>query len=491
MDPRFRIALVAVLGSALGVWIGVALAQEEHFVASLAALVSVWLILAWTGGPLAEAWLLGFLFFGYVVGNRGFAQLTPIANLPLFLSELGLAFAVPLVAMRGAIRQELPLRRDWLNGLLLFWLALACGRIVPDTRTYGFMALRDFALVYYVLYFFLAQALARHAPSRRLLQRAILVTFAVLPISGLLATIFPEFFLSNLLVNGVPLIFYKGDLLATFLYTGFVVLLPLEKSAGRNEVWRWVAAIISLVLGLAIISRASMVGLAVAVGWLAWWGCWRHAKVVGAVCAAGLLAVTVHSLLQKEDFTQTNAYAIYEAVASIGDFSGDRNYLSDASGDKGDNNRFRLIWWRNVAEETLHDAPVLGLGFGADLSRNFLAEYYPIADVDFSVRSPHNVFLTTFGRMGFAGALLLLGIYAALARSTVRAFRMMRDSTARQGLNLQAACWVGLCSACFGVVLEGPMGAIPLWIMLGLAHHAAVEPDAGDDPGTRDGAARG
>jgi hypothetical protein len=33
-------------------------------------------------------------------------------------------------------------------------------------------------------------------------------------------------------------------------------------------------------------------------------------------------------------------------------------------------------------------------------------------------------------------------------------------------------------SACLGVVLEGPMGAIPFWIMLGLAHHAANAPKA-------------
>ena len=43
-------------------------------------------------------------------------------------------------------------------------------------------------------------------------------------------------------------------------------------------------------------------------------------------------------------------------------------------------------------------------------------------------------------------------------------------------MTLQAAVWVVMISACLGVVLEGPMGAIPFWIMLGLAHHAATAP---------------
>ena len=223
MNPRLRTFLFGLAASALAVWVGVTLANEEHFIATLSAGLAVWAILSWTRGPRAEAWLLGFLFFGYVIGNRGFAQMTPISGLPVFFSELGLGIVLVLVVLRGAAQRTLPLRRDWLNGLLLLWLVLATGRVGWDVRTYGFLALRDFAMVYYVLYFFAVQTLAEHAPSRHLLRGALLVTFAVLPLTGVLASIFPDFFLNNLLVQGVPLIFYKGDLLATFLFTGFIV----------------------------------------------------------------------------------------------------------------------------------------------------------------------------------------------------------------------------------------------------------------------------
>lgn len=345
-----------------------------------------------------------------------------------------------------------------------------------DVGSYGFTALRDFAMVYYLLYFFVVQTLVAHAPSRSMIHGAVLVTFIVLPVTGLLARLFPDFFLSNMLIEGVPFIYYKGDLLATFLFTGFIVLLPAGQSRQPEDWLRWLAALASLVLGLTLLSRANMLGLMVAIGWLAWAGRWRPARVLVTVCLAGLLAVTVYSLLQKKDFTQTKAYAIYEAVVSIADFSGTRDYQSESS-DKGDNNRFRLVWWKNVAEETLSTSPLLGLGFGADLAHGFLNEYYPVGGDDFSARSPHNIFMTTLGRMGLLGVAVLLAVYLHQARVTARVAREARADPARQeAMTLQAAVWVVMVSACLGVVLEGPMGAIPFWIMLGLAHHAAQNP---------------
>lgn len=480
MNPQLRTALVTLLASALAVWVGLSVAQEEHLIASVAALLAVWGVLAWTRGPLAEAWLLAFLVFGYVIGSRGFAQITPIAGLPLFLSELGLGVVVALVLLRGAQSRILPMNHDWLNALLLLWLVLGAGRILWDVRAYGFLALRDFATVYYVLYFFAAQALARHPASHRLLHSALLVTFALLPVAGVLATAFTDFFLENFLIGGVPLIFYKGDLLATFLFTGFIVLLPLASFSWRGAVpWRWLLALTSLILGLTLLSRASMVGLLVAILWFIRSGRWRPAQVLVGVCLAGLLGITTVSLLQKRDFSQTKAYAIYEAVASIADFSGTRDYRSDLSGNKGDNNRFRLVWWRNVAEETLATSPVFGLGFGADLARGFVQEYYPDSGDDFTARSPHNIFMTTLGRMGVTGVLVVLAFYITQSRVTSRTARAARTDPALQdALVLQAACWVVLVSACFGVVLEGPMGAIPFWIMLGVAHHDATRANA-------------
>jgi O-antigen ligase len=473
MDPRLRSLLFGLAASALAVWVGVTLANEEHFIALLSAGLAAWVVLSWTRGPLAEAWLLGFLLLGYVVGNRGFAQLSPVSGLPVFFSELGLGIVLVLVTLRGALRRELPVQRDWLNGLLLLWLALGSARILWDVRTHGVVALRDFAMIYYLLYFFGAQALARHAPSRRLLHGSLLVTFGLLPLTGVIDTVFPNFFQTYLLAGDVPLIYYKGDLLATFLFTGFLLLLPHRRFDFRSDGLRWLLALVSVVLGLTLLSRSSMLGLAVGCGWLAWSGRWRPFRVLVAVCAGGLVAVVAYSLLQKKDFTQTKAYAIYESAASIGDYQGTRSYQNDQSGNKGDNNRYRLVWWKNIVKETFATDPVFGQGFGADLAKGFFLEYYPTTEPDFNPRSPHNIFMTTLGRMGLVGTAVLAAIYWVQARATARSVRAARGEPERdENVTLQAALWVIMVCACFGVVLEGPMGAIPFWIMLGLATQA-------------------
>ena len=477
MEPRLRIFIFSLGAAALAAWVGFSVANEEYLMATLAAGSALWIIFAWSRGPFAETWLLSFLFFGYIIGNRGFAQITPLPSLPLFFSELSLVCLLAVTALRAALQRQLPLRRDWLNGLLLFWFALGAGRLGWDIKRYSFFALRDFAMVYYLIYFFVTQFLANHAPSRRLLYTAVILTLAVLPLTGILSTLFSEFLLSNLTLGGVPLIFYKGDLLATFLFTGFIILLPIGRFHWQENGWRWLTALASLASGLTLTSRSSMVGLMVAIGWLAWAGRWRPLRVLLIVSAAGLLTITAYSLLQKKDFNQSKAYAVYEAVVSIADYSGTGNYQNERTSDKGDNNRFRLVWWKNVAEETLQTAPALGQGFGADLTHGFLREYYATSNEDFTARSPHNIFMTTLGRMGLVGLTILLGIYFVQAHSTARVARAARaDPRRADAMTLQAAVWVVMISACLGVVLEGPMGAIPFWIMLGLAHHAATAP---------------
>ena len=70
-----------------------------------------------------------------------------------------------------------------------------------------------------------------------------------------------------------------------------------------------------------------------------------------------------------------------------------------------------------------------------------------------------------------------LGFGGTYSKDAIGAFYQYTEGTARaEAMTLQAAVWVVMISACLGVVLEGPMGAIPFWIMLGLAHHAATAP---------------
>jgi hypothetical protein len=69
--------------------------------------------------------------------------------------------------------------------------------------------------------------------------------------------------------------------------------------------------------------------------------------------------------------------------------------------------------------------------------------------------------------MGAVGLASLLALVAVLG---VRTWRVVRDPAVDPAaLGLWAAVWVIFVSACFGVVLEGPMGAVVFWSLLGLA----------------------
>jgi O-antigen ligase len=126
----------------------------------------------------------------------------------------------------------------------------------------------------------------------------------------------------------------------------------------------------------------------------------------------------------------------------------------------------------------MSENPVFGLGFGHDLARDFLMEYNPEIE-DFTARSPHSIVVSTIGRMGLAGLVAFLVFAGVLVVRTWRTFRS--PDITRLQLGLWAAVWVILVSACFGVVLEGPMGAVVFWILLGMANAATTEPT---DPDT-------
>lgn len=482
MNPNLRAIISGLLAAGLSIWVGVAVAHEERLIPFMATGVAAWALLAWWRGPRAEAWLLAFLIFGYVLGNRGFAQIRPLAELPLFFGELGLAIGGTLVVLRHALLRTLPVRRDWLHGLLLLWIALGAGRMLFDVRSFGLVALRDFATVYYAGFFFIAFAVMQHEASRRLLTTAFTVTFALLPPLALLFELFPDFFLRHLQIAGTPLIYYKDDLLATFLFTGFLWLLPRRTSGDRRTTSvQWFFALFALVMGLGQLSRAGMVGLVVSIAWLARGGYWRPARTVLAVAASGVLLLSLLSLFEGRDFAQTKVYAIYEHAVSIVDIGGRRHYRNQESVDSGDNNRFRLVWWKSVVDETLAGNPLVGLGFGYDLARNFVLTYDPLMANDFTARSPHSVVVTTFGRMGAVGLVALLAFFSVLALRTARlaaAARRHASETALEKLNANAVGWVVVLSACFGVVLEGPMGAIPFWILLALAQQPGEDQDA-------------
>jgi O-antigen ligase len=471
MNPWWKNRLIAAVSALLAVVVGWKIAEGSYALALVAGAVASGAGLVMLSRLPLDAITVGGLLVGYIVGNRGFAQISLLPGLPLLPAEAGLMICLICLATRAAFAKTLPLRRDALNVTVALWIVVGSARIVPDVRAYGAFALRDFAAVYYALFFFVAQALAKTARTRVFFDGCLRwATVVIIPISQLFSR-FPDFFFRTLAVGGIPLIFFKGDLVATFMAIG-VLFTHRRWEATRHVAWL-AFAVLGVVGVIASENRASLVGLAVATAWLAsgrQWGLLRLQLAGAAAAVLILLAGIALGIVSARD----NAGArLYERIASMVDVTGTRAYDSSEVEFKGDNNRFRLIWWQAVAEETIDKAPWFGLGFGYDLAATFLQRYYPTSDEDFSTRSPHSILLSVFGRMGGVGLVSFIAIAAVMARRTWQTLRP--NASDGDAPTAWLATWVILTSACFGVVLEGPMGAVVFWTVLGIANATSAD----------------
>jgi O-antigen ligase len=484
MDSRLRFWIAVPLSAVVAILAGIGIADESYLLSGIALMVVFWLVAEWRGGPRPEAWVLALVLVGYILANRGFAQLSPSQRLPLLPAEMALAVAAGAALVRMALRTASCARRDALNLAIALWVLLGAARLWPDLRAHGAIALRDFAMVYYALFFYIAQAVAEHRASADLLRKAMLLSCAILPFSYFLYTQFTEFFLQHAVFRGVPLVFYKDDLVAAYFFAGFFILLRAEHWLPS---WRIALALLSYLSAFTISSsRAAIVGLVLASAWWVIARRWKPLQLQAILIPAGISILLVAAQIRNEPLYHSKAYALYEHVVSMVDFSGTRRYSTEERRYAGDNNRFRLAWWRVVADETWERAPLFGLGFGASLADRFVRTYELEMGDDFTARSPHSIVFTVLGRMGIAGLLAWIGVMCAVAVRTWRAAQAARrESDSQTNLAHWSAIWIILTSACFGVVLEGPMGAVVFWTLLGLANGsrptvpaAAPEPDA-------------
>ncbi len=411
------------------------------------------------------------VLFGYLVANRGFAQIH-LPGIPLFPGEITLVVGFACGLWRWARAKQMPVRHDAVNILLLVWIVATATRLPIDFKQYGLMALRDFAIVYYAGFFFLGQMWGEQGNSHRWIVGAMTLGLAFTVPAFVAFLRWPEI-TSKLAVFGVPVIFVKSDVAGGFMAAG-VIWFGARFAQSRR--WGWVALAVLSLVGVAVCnSRAAMVALGVGMIWLCFLRAWTILRTIAGLAAIGLVGLAVQAAVTDKSIATTPIYRLYESALSIADVQSARTYQVADLGDKPDNNQFRLVWWRLVFLETWNNRPWTGLGFGHDLAAQFSRVYFGDASEDFSARSPHNFLLTVYVRTGFLGLTLLLALLVAVAAKTWRTARHAIPGNAAS-LPLWLACWCVLASACFGVVLEGPMGAAVFWTTLGLANATAGLP---------------
>ena len=266
LAPGWRTRLFAIAGALLAVALGVSIANGSFFWPTVSAgIFAALVVIYFQRQPLATLLLAGAII-GYIVGNRGFAQISAAGGVPLLPAEFVLLAGGGMLVVQCAWRRELPLLRDAVNVTLLLWFIIGTIRLLFGVREYGFVAIRDYALVYYGLFFYLAQHVARAPASARFLQHAVLVACAALLVVHPLFSLFPEFFVNTLAIRGFPLIYFKDDLAGNFMAIGSLLFFARWEKERRVA---WLGLSLALAgMMLTTNSRSSMVGLAVGALWL-------------------------------------------------------------------------------------------------------------------------------------------------------------------------------------------------------------------------------
>lgn len=462
MNPRLREVLALLASSAVAILGAIQLAQGNYFVPALAATVAVGFILSRAARLEIDTIFVGLVVIGYLVGCRGFAQISLVPGLPLLPAEAALGLAVTWRVIRVAFEKRLPWSGDPVDRLLLIWLVLGTARVAFDVPRHGFLAIRDYAMVYYALFYFMVRFMARDAAARRYLLGCLVAGLVGLACVYPLTEVFPDFFRRQLLVGQVPLIHYKDDIVKTFFAAGGILLFHLAR--GR---WRLAAVPLAVAMFLAAMVsdvRAAFVGGVAALAMLGVAGRWRFTVIQGCLATFGAGVLVVAALAFDHEPAKRGLVDITARVATIAQIDAFRAHQLH-KGYKVDNNRFRLVWWRTVATDVWERNPWFGLGFGYDLSARFVQEYDQEMGEEFVARSPHSVAVSVLGRMGLVGFAVWLAFGVSFVQRARQGVSRARPAT----VGLWGALIVVATSSLFGVVLEGPMGAVPFWVMLALA----------------------
>lgn len=125
-----------------------------------------------------------------------------------------------------------------------------------------------------------------------------------------------------------------------------------------------------------------------------------------------------------------------------------------------DNKVWRLLWWSQIVDYTFNGPYFLaGKGLGMSLASD---DDIITTDLDAELRSPHNFNLTILARYGVPFFLMwLFWLFLQFKRLKLATLSKLQLVL----ISIQAAF---LFNATFDVFLEGPMGAFPFWVFVGI-----------------------
>jgi hypothetical protein len=402
--------------------------------------------------------LAGFLVIGYLIMARSFAYVG-IAPLRIFIGELALGaflFLKPHVVLQTWVISLV--RWSPLNlfsfSLLFFMLygVLEVGRGLLGGSSLT-VPLKCFVFNYYALFSFLGIWVGVRRPD--FLPKLVRALAWANGTYGLVYVLM----LKNLPIyipgtGGMPLFGAPGGSAVAILG-----LLAFE----RNLIAVWPLLLLNTTVTLAMQVRAEWLGLSV--GLFAWGLLTGHLGRVFAMGLAGLAVIGVVELADVKIAGRGDGIAIgnilSHAIAPIDTELAQQ--FSPHARDSAGSVRWREQWWEQIWSSA-HSTPTLaafGHGYGFDLFS--LASDAVRMGQAADIRTPHNVFYYALGYTGWVGVALFGLLQLAILRVLWRAFRV--------GQQVIGVVWwaAGISTAFFSNFFETPFGAIPFYLLMGMA----------------------
>ncbi len=412
---------------------------------------------------------------------------------PLYWGEVVMVVAVAWTVQRAGVARLLTSAPRNLSSLVTAYMGLGLILTVIWVPIWGMAAVRDAAMWFYAVFFAVGITVAddeRLADRvwiwlRRFFVAALVWNTANYATGERLSEMGPM-----IPFRGVPLLSNSREEPLQHLAMGFVLVLATNMFKGRPLT----RLLLSLVAMAGFVFFMLSEARGVKVGFL---------LGVMAVVALGLAPGRKTPLASRTTLGIALGCMVLVGALGVANIDFGEAMHADRVKDLGDMSTegtayWRLVWWESLLKAVMEQDPFFGLGFGVNLS-----DYSPILSLDtgmyqsgWPVRSPHNINMTVFSRMGIVGALIWIALLATafggLFRKIWKGYAQEVPYSPERREELQF--WLLMLLAAWGdssfaVLMEGPVMAIWFWFALGFAAGRARTPGAKTDaavslPGT-------
>lgn len=403
--------------------------------------------------------LLIFVMFGYFIGGKGFAYLSP--KEPIYIGEIFFAFAALGYLVRTKFNPKELFARHVLISLIVFICLYGLLRLMHDFSIFGMNAIRDGAMIYYSALALFMCFLFDDARFRKIFEKLFIPALLL----GLFSTLFKGLGLRGILVQKIPLL---GQIYAPHVDIGIpVVLSVFFWSTFLLFRKKQFSAIICIALCLFIIATgksAYAFALILVSALLIIFAQFRYLFIAGGAAITLLALFVTIAHIAGSDFLTSLRETDMGTTLAVGDSRGSGTTT------------WRLEWWKTVTRDTMAEAPWMGLGLGGDITTNFIMEYSGVSQLDIVMgnikgftRYPHNIFFTVLGRLGIVGCIgLLIYIYFFVRFSIqyVREF-FINENVKTFDIAIFSFVFAGFCNSFVQSTYENPYAGIMHWVCVG------------------------